>query len=265
MTSYLHGHAESVLRSHSWRTAENSAGYLLPHLRAGLDLLDVGCGPGTITLDLAAQVAPGRVLGIDAVEAPLIGARELAAGSPGLAVRFEVGDAYALSLPDDSVDVAHAHQTLQHLADPVAALREMARVTRPGGLVAVRDADYAAMTWWPKLPALDRWLELYFQVAAVSAGEPEAGRRLLSWAQAAGLTDMVASTSSWCFATPADREWWGGSWADRAVASSYATTALEHGPSTQAELEQISAAFREWTAAPDGWWAVLHGEVLARV
>ena len=58
---YSHGHHESVLRSHRWRTAENSAGYLLPHLAPGQRLLDVGCGPGTITLDLAPLVAPGEV------------------------------------------------------------------------------------------------------------------------------------------------------------------------------------------------------------
>lgn len=63
--TYTHGHHESVLRSHTWRTAENSAGYLLDSLRPGTDLLDLGCGPGTITLDLAARVAPGRVLGVD--------------------------------------------------------------------------------------------------------------------------------------------------------------------------------------------------------
>jgi SAM-dependent methyltransferase len=262
MTSYVHGHAESVLRSHSARTAENSAAYLLPHLRPGLDLLDVGCGPGTITIDLAQRVAPGSALGIDAAEAPLAGARSL---STGTSVRFEVGDAYALPLADNSVDVAHAHQTLQHLADPVAALREMARVTRPGGLVAVRDADYATMTWWPVVPVLTRWLELYFEVAAVSAGDPRAGRSLHAWARAAGLSDIRATASAWCFATPEEVAWWGGSWAERAVASSYATVALSHGLATEAELQEISAGFREWAAAPDAWWAMLHGEVLARV
>jgi 2-polyprenyl-3-methyl-5-hydroxy-6-metoxy-1,4-benzoquinol methylase len=53
MTAYTHGHHESVLRSHSWRTAENSAAYLLGQLSPGMSLLDVGCGPGTITADLA--------------------------------------------------------------------------------------------------------------------------------------------------------------------------------------------------------------------
>src|SRR5947209_9742832 len=112
---YTHGHHESVLRAHTWRTAENSAAYLLPHLRSGLDLLDVGCGPGTITVDLATRVAPGRVVGIDASDDVITQARQLEANN----VSFAVGDVYALDFPDESFDVVHAHQVLQHLADPV--------------------------------------------------------------------------------------------------------------------------------------------------
>src|SRR6478736_5739487 len=130
--TYSHGHHESVLRSHVWRTAENSAGYLLPHLRSGLDLLDLGCGPGTITVDLAARVAPGRVLGIDASANVIEQAR---AGADG-AAEFAVGDAYHLDLPDGAFDVVHAHQVLQHLTDPVAAVAEAHRVLRPGGIIA---------------------------------------------------------------------------------------------------------------------------------
>ena len=189
--TYTHGHHESVLRSHRWRTAANSAAYLLPHLRAGQDLLDVGCGPGTITIDLARIVAPGRVVGVDRAEAPLATARADAA-TAGVAVDFEVGDAYALAFPDDSFDVVHAHQLLQHLGRPVAALAEMRRVCRPDGIVAARDSDYAAMTWFPGDPLLDRWLSIYREVARANGGEPDAGRRLLAWGRAAGFAEVVA-------------------------------------------------------------------------
>src|SRR5215468_6429208 len=108
--TYTHGHHESVLRSHRWRTAENSAAYLLPSLRRGMSVLDVGCGPGTITVDLARRVAPGSVVGVDREEAPLVEARELAVDVPNL--EFVVGDVYALQFAGASFDLVHAHQVL---------------------------------------------------------------------------------------------------------------------------------------------------------
>ena len=261
--TYTHGHHESVLRSHRWRTAANSAAYLLPHLRAGQDLLDVGCGPGTITVDLARVVAPGRVVGVDRAEAPL-GTARTGAAEAGLDVTFEVGDAYRLAFGDDSFDVVHAHQLLQHLADPVAALAEMRRVCRPDGAVAARDSDYAAMTWYPADPLLDRWLAVYQAVARANGGEPDAGRRLLAWGRAAGFAEVVASASTWCFATPDDRAWWGGLWADRVTASAFGEQAVERGVSDPDELERIASAWRRWADASDGWFAVLHGEILCR-
>jgi SAM-dependent methyltransferase len=261
---YTHGHADSVLQSHRWRTAQNSAAYLLPVLREGLSILDVGCGPGTITVDLAQRVAPGRVIGIDVSDEPLAEARGVAERS-GVQVTFEVGDVYALAEPDDSFDVVHAHQVLQHLTDPVAALREMARVCRSGGVIAVRDVDYAATAWFPADPGLARWLDLYERVARRNGAEPDAGRRLLSWAHAAGLRDVVATTSSWCFATPEERAWWGTSWAGRATGSAFAVQAVEYGLATEAELAEIAAAWLRWGAADDGWLGMLHGELLIRV
>lgn len=260
---YTHGHAESVLRSHRWRTVENSAAYLLPHLRPGLHLLDVGCGPGTITLDLAARVAPGRVLGVDAspdvIDAALTAARD--AGREEVELR--TGDVYALDEPDAAFDVVHGHQVLQHVAHPVAALREMRRVCRPDGLVAARDCVYRAMTWFPRTPLLERWLEVYCAVAEANGGEPDAGSRLRSWCQEAGFTRVEASASAWCFASDEDRTWWGGLWADRMRRTAVGERAVDLGVATRGEVEAIAGAWESWSTAPGGWFAVLHGEVLA--
>ena len=175
---YSHGHHDSVLRSHGWRTAENSAAYLLPWLKPGDRVLDVGVGPGTITIDLAARLADGSVIGIDSAPAAVAATQTLAAEQGVGNLRVSLGDVYAMDFPEKSFDVVHAHQVLQHLSDPIAALREMRRVCAPGGLVAVRDADYAAMTWYPPSAALTRWLELYRLVTTSNGGEPDAGRRL---------------------------------------------------------------------------------------
>jgi ubiquinone/menaquinone biosynthesis C-methylase UbiE len=264
--AYTHGHHESVLRSHVWRTAQNSAAYLLPRLEPGLDLLDVGCGPGTITRELAALVHPGRVVGIDASDDVIGEAKRLEASQdpPIENVSFVTGDVYDLEFDDVRFDVVHAHQVLQHLSDPVRGLSSMLRVMRPGGLLAVRDGDYASFAWAPADPLLDRWMELYHQITARNGGEADAGRFLLGWVQQAGFVDAEATSSTWTFADPESRTWWGDLWADRVEQSSFAEQAVAYRLSDQTELERISAAWRRWSEQPDGFFAVLHAEVLAR-
>ncbi|KQV65925.1 hypothetical protein ASC64_13665 [Nocardioides sp. Root122] len=260
MTTYTHGHAEAVLRSHRWRRAANSAAYLLPHLGDGQRLLDVGSGPGTITADLARLV--GEVVALEVTEeaAELTRAELERQGIANASV--VVGDVHALDLADGSFDVVHAHQVLQHVADPVAALREMRRVTRPGGLVAARDSDYGHFSWHPASAGLDRWLELYLAAARANGGEPHAGRMLLAWAHAAGATDVVAGSSTWCYADPEDRAWWGGLWADRITSTALARQLVDQDLATAEELADVAAAWRAWAVDPDGWFSVLHGEVL---
>lgn len=262
-----HGHHDSVLRSHRWRTADNSAAYLLPALRPGQSLLDVGCGPGDLTVDLAARVAPGQVIGVDRSECVVQIARAQAEQDGVANVTFLTGDAYALPFADDQFDVAHAHQVLQHLGSPVPALRELRRVTRPGGVVAVRDADYAGMTWFPPSGVLDDWSALYREVTQANGTEADAGRRLHSWALAAGFSPdaLVVTAGVWCYASAADRTWWADLWAERCVASDFAAQAVGHGLADEVALEQLAAGWRAWGTARDGWFVVLHGEVLARV
>jgi ubiquinone/menaquinone biosynthesis C-methylase UbiE len=262
MTRYTHGHHESVLKSHRSRTAENSAAYLLPSLKPGQSLLDVGAGPGTITADLAARVAPGRVIATELNDAALELTRAEISRRQLDNVELAVADVHALPFPDASVDIVHAHQVLQHVADPVQALSEMRRVVKPGGIVAVRDSDYAAFTWFPQVPELDAWLALYRRIARSNGGEPDAGRRLLSWARAAGFTDITATSSTWCYASAEARQFWGGMWAERILKSDLARQAVATGAATQAELQALSAGWRTWAADEDGWFSLLHGELL---
>src|SRR5205085_4075116 len=131
-----------------------------------------------------------------------------------------------------------------------------------GHMVAARDSDYEAMTWYPADPALDRWLELYRTIARRNGGEPDAGRYLLAWANSAGFGDVVATASVWCFASREERAWWGALWAERMTSSAIANQARAEGLANDGELSDIAAAWRAWAAHPDGWFAVLHGEIL---
>lgn len=259
---YTHGHAEAVLASHRWRTAENSAGYLLPHLAPTMHVLDVGSGPGTITCDLADRVAQVTAIEQTAEARDLTHAEAEKRGVHNVDVL--VGDVHDLHLPDDSFDVVHAHQVVQHLSDPVKALREMRRVCRPGGLVALRDADYEAFTWHPGDPTLDRWLQLVRTVHRATSGDPDAGRRLLAWTHEAGFVEVTSTVTAWCFATPEDREYWGGMWERRILESAVTARILDADLADRAELAEISQAWRRWVEHPDGWLMVPHGEVLAR-
>jgi SAM-dependent methyltransferase len=237
--TYTHGHHESVLRSHTWRTAENSSAYLLPHLRPGQRLLDVGCGPGTITSDLALLVAPGEAVGIDAAADVVTQAQERAGGLGLENLRFEVADLFALGFPDASFDVIHLHQVLQHVDDPVAALVELRRV-------------------------LDRWLELYLAVTRRNGHDARIGPRLLGHAHAAGFSDVTTSTSTWTYADPDARAWWGGLWADRVRYSRFAEQALEYGLSETEELDRMAEAWLRWADSDDGVFVATHVEILAR-
>ncbi len=262
--TYTHGHHESVLRSHTWRTAENSSAYLLPHLRAGQSLLDVGCGPGTITADLALLVAPGEVVGFDAAPDVVAQAQAHAADLGLENLRFEVGDLFALPFAEASFDVVHLHQVLQHLVEPEAALVELRRVLRPDGVLAARDSDYGDFTWAPRDPLLDRWLALYLEVTEHNGHDARIGPRLMGLAQRAGFADVEVSSSTWTYADPETREWWGSLWADRVRYSRFAEQALEYGFSTAEELEEIAAAWGRWAASPDGVFVITHLEILAR-
>lgn len=259
---YTHGHHESVLRSHLWRTAQNSAAYLLPHLDTGARVLDVGCGPGTITTDFARIVAPGEVVGLDSAS-EVVDRATATTDLPGN-VHFVVGDVYTLGFDDDYFTVVHAHQVLQHLSDPIRALVEMRRVCAPNGLVAARDADFGSIIYFPADPVLEHWRDVYCKLARQNGGEPAGGSHLMNWAHKAGFSDVVATASNWCFSNEADREWWGSLWADRVTKSDLAAQLIESGLADRDELDAIADAWHRWSAHPSAWFAITHGEVICR-
>ncbi|KAI9709014.1 MAG: hypothetical protein M1812_007827 [Candelaria pacifica] len=266
-TAYVSGHQESVLRSHSWRTAANSAGYLLDSLLPHMQILDVGCGPGTITADLAVLVPNGHVTGLDSTSGVLDQARATANERNIKNIEFVEGDILKLDYPDDSFDVVHAHQVVQHVPDHVGALREMRRVCRPGGLVACRELDFSTMTFYPEDHGLGEWKELWLRVARAHGSEPDAGRRLKAWAHEAGFdwSTITTTTGSWCYSTREERAWWSGLWADRTVASSFAKNAVDGEHATEADLARIRQAWLTWGAQEDAWYGDVHGQILCRV
>ena len=117
------------------RSADDYADFLLPHLTGDARMLDVGCGAGTITLGLAAAV--GHVVGMDLDDDEFADARRYAEAHGIGNVEFRVGSVYELDFPDGEFDSCLCHSMLETLDRPLAALSEIRRVVKPGGVVGV--------------------------------------------------------------------------------------------------------------------------------
>ncbi|GLA28373.1 hypothetical protein AnigIFM63604_011677 [Aspergillus niger] len=260
--AYTNDHSSSVLKTHSWRNVENSAAYLLPYLQSNMSILDVGCGPGTITIDLARKVPHGHVVGVEYVSDPLDGARSLAASEGVTNVSFQVGDIHDLPFAENTFDVVHVHQVLQHIADPVQAFKEMRRVVKPGGIVAAQES--ITSTIYPDSEGLMAWRDLQIRIRQAKGSHTKAGSRLHVWAKEAGfpLESLKKSTGSWCFSSPDERRYWGGAMEERARSSGLAVTAIKEKFASQMDLERMATAWRTWVEDEDGWLGFLHGQIL---
>jgi SAM-dependent methyltransferase len=228
-----------------------------------VSLLDVGCGEGWITRDLARLVAPGQVTGIDA-SAEVIG-RARAGGDIPDNLRFETADLFHLDGRVGPFDVVHAHQVLHHLSDPAGAVRALARVTRPGGLISDREGDYGAAWWYPASDGWRTWQRTFIEVGQSEGEDLTIGRQLRRVAREAGLDDVTVSASVWTypgFESPADVA---RSWAERLTQPRFAGLAEAAGVAGQAALRHAAAELRAWAEHPDAFFAHPQGEIIIRV
>jgi len=262
MAVYTTDHSPSVIQTHSWRTLSNSAAYLIPHIRPHMTILDIGCGPGSITIDLAKHVPQGQVTGVDYVSDPLPSARNLASEQNITNITFQQADIHALPFEDDSFDIVHVHQVLQHIADPVHALCEMKRVCKKGGIVAARES--AGMSWYPPNEGLEKWKDITENMARAKGGNPHSGSRIHVWAMRAGFEEgsVRRSAGSWCFSSPEERAYWGGSMERRVRSSGFSKGAVKEGFASDADLEYMAAGWRRFVEDEEGWFGLLHGQIL---
>ena len=232
-----------------------------------MHILDIGCGPGSITLDLAALVPEGKVIGID-VGAEAIEEAKKAARERGLRnVEFEVGDAHELRFEAGMFDVVHAHQVLQHIGRPEHAVRQWRRVVKDGGIIACRDADSGSAAYYPETADLAEFQDVHRKATRARGGEPNGGRHLVAWSRGAGIdrSSIRASASVWCYSSPEERKYWAEMWANRCVGSESRKNMIDGVHATEQDLDRFARAWRQWATDDDGWWTLLHGEIVCHV
>ncbi|KAL1857539.1 hypothetical protein Daus18300_010297 [Diaporthe australafricana] len=259
---------------HELRTAENSAKYLLPKLaelhkaNPSLKLLDVGAGSGTISATLAKAIQPdGQVTAVD-IKADILPRAKAVADMAGVTnIDYQQADVLSgLPFEDSTFDVTHCHQVLAHLPRPADAIREMVRVTKPGGIIAAREGDLETECVWPDLPGLAKFHALAAAFIRMGGGSPRAGRQLLSWALQAGVPreQVTPGLGSWCYSEPEERKVWAQGMVDALSKGRLRGIGLSSKLATEEDLQEMVAAWEEWATADDAILGMLHGEILIR-
>jgi len=192
---YTPGHSENALSLMARRTLDSHGAFLRPHLRAGLRVLDIGCGPGSITAGIAAAVAPGEVVGIDREPSQLELARSTARDHRLDNVTFEQASVYELPFPDDSFDLAFAHALFEHIRAPEEALVEIRRVLRPGSLVALRSPDWGGFVVGPASGRLDAAIAAYRDLQVRNGGDIYVGRKFGPLLRIAGFRELALTAT----------------------------------------------------------------------
>jgi ubiquinone/menaquinone biosynthesis C-methylase UbiE len=242
--------------AHARRTAERNAAFLLPHLRPGMRLLDAGCGAGSITLGLAEAVTGGKALGIDANSEAVASASATAFSLARHNLRFEVGDVTALPFADASFDAVFCHAVLQHLRDPLSALREFRRVLSEGGIIGIADADIDGSIIAPPDPALDASARLLHDLRAhATGGNLRIGKHLRRLLHEAGFESVISSVRADSDGDAESVRRTGIFWATYYRAPELKDYAIDLALATEAQLDAMSDAWLRWSESPGAFWA----------
>ena len=268
VTTYIQGHGPSTVASHQSRSAAKQAGYLLSHITPTSHILDVGCGPGTITCDFAALAHASTVIGVDYSDDVLATARNEASKRGLSNVDFQSGSAFELPFEDGTFDVVHCHALLVHLPNAPAAVKEMRRVLKPNGYLGMREPDWFTCVIHPPYPELTRWINVQAELKRREGAEPNAGRHLAEWCLESGFEGGRIEVRCDVLSYSGEEEigWWGELYAKR-MGTEVGKRAVETGLATEEEVEGWREGYLRWAregGEKGGIWAMMHMKVLAR-
>lgn len=257
------GFGEEFLQFIRRFTAQANAAYLLPHLKPGLRVLDVGCGPGTISVGLSKAVEPGELHGIDMEPSQIDMARAVASSSGCENAKFSVADATSLPFEDEFFDVAHCHDVLMHIPNTQAALAEMKRVLKTGGILACREFISGSSFTHPEFGFLGKARDMFADVLAADDGHPQMGKEMKGHIVEAGFLNVRMTASFETYSDP-DEIAFMHAFANQWLLSPGITeAAVKYGAATSELFDGIRAASDRWKNHPAAFSAVAYGEVIA--
>jgi ubiquinone/menaquinone biosynthesis C-methylase UbiE len=272
MTTYKQSHDQSTTSAHAHRTAQVEAAFVLEKLTPTTRLLDIGCGPGSITAGLARLATQGSAIGIDISDQVLEQARNSHSADN---VTYEMGNVLdGLKYEDGSFDIVFCNQTLLHIPDPVRAMKEMRRVCKVGGIIAAREADMP-FHWYPYNRGLQLWDKYTYTLIfgsddreyPMNLPHPQAyrgGSLLHVWARQAGFDPgrMDKGVGIQSINTPEERAWWVETYSARLKEPFTRDKLVGLGASLE-DIKEMIAGLEEWGRDVDGWLAIIQGELIA--
>lgn len=197
--SYTPGHTQNATDFMARRSPESHGQFFLPYLTPGLTVLDCGCGPGSITLGIAARITPGKVIGVDFAASQIVRAQANALQAAIPNVEFQTADCYALPFDNQSFDRVFCHALMEHLADPVRVLKEFHRVLKPGGIVGVCSPDWNGLLVAPSSSPLIEATEIYADLQSRNGGDLRVGTKLGEYLAEAGFQKIQMSARYECY------------------------------------------------------------------
>lgn len=259
---YTHDYSDVFTQALMSRSADNEAAFILPYLHSNMTLLDCGCGPGAITADLAKIVSPGHVTGIDIDESQIEFARNHASRLEIVNLDFRTADIYKLLFSDDSFDGAFAHTTIQHLSDPVSALKEIKRVLKPGGVVGIRDDDVGGSIWSPTNSLMQKGVTIFEKVWRHNGGDPHFGRQQRQALRKAGFSNIKVSANCFYCDTSEAIEEYGKFVVAMASAPNFRDQAVAINLCDKQFLDDLTEEWKKWRKHPDAFFAVIFCEAV---
>ncbi|PYI03933.1 S-adenosyl-L-methionine-dependent methyltransferase [Aspergillus sclerotiicarbonarius CBS 121057] len=264
-------YSSSMLQTYSVRTAANTSAYFIPRIEPDMKILDIGCGPGSITLDLATLVPQGTIIGIDCNETAINSARELTKKRGVDNATFQVANVLDLPFEDETFDIVCAHQVLIHLPNEssktgaVEGLKEMRRVCKPGGLVCARECDWRSAVIHPSIPGVLDSVKLVEDLTALKRTSPYGGMAR-SWAERAGFkpADVEASAVAVYYSMPEEVKWWGETMAQRLEQGSSLETGVREGLISESQKDQFPRAWRKWAEQSDALFSMTDVQIVCK-